>query len=122
MTVISKSLALATIAAAALVTTAPAYATSAAQKRIDAVQAEELRRIEEGRYKGDLTRREYRDLLTEQARIKELENKALADGRISKREARDIKTAQHQAEKHIYTETHDGQVSFWRKWLYRNRY
>jgi uncharacterized membrane protein YebE (DUF533 family) len=92
------------------------------QKQIDETQAREAGQIEAGRYKGDLTRREYRDLLAEQNRIAEMERKAKADGYVSKREFREIREAQVNASQHIKSESTDGQVSFWRKWLYNSRY
>ncbi len=91
-------------------------------EKIDDARAVQSQTIEQGRYKGELTRREYRELLTEQARIREMENRAKADGHISKREFRDIREAQAEANSHIRSETHDGQVSFWRRWLYQHRY
>ena len=49
------------------------------------------------------------------------ERRALADGHLSKREAREIKTAQAQAARHIREERTDNQVSWYRRWLYLNR-
>lgn len=92
------------------------------QKKVDEERAAEAARIEQGRYSGELTRREYRDLRAEQRAIKEMESRALADGHISKREYRQISEAQRNASRHIYQETHDGQVSWYRKWLYQHRY
>jgi CRISPR/Cas system-associated endoribonuclease Cas2 len=106
-----------------LTTTGLVLADSASRQRdIDATQAREAREIEQGRFNGNLTRSEYRALLAEQARIRDLERAALADGRISKREYREIHAAQNNAVRHIQAESNDGQVSFWRRWLYRNRY
>jgi hypothetical protein len=109
------------LAAAAFSTTAFAD-ESWRKQQIDEVQAREAAAIEQGRYKGDLTRREYRELLAEQARIANLERKAKEDGYVSRREYREIKEAQSSAARHIDSETSDGQVSFWRRWLYRSRY
>ncbi len=88
---------------------------------IDATRAAQERQIQNGRYHGDLTRREYRALEAEQARIFEMERRALADGHLSKREAREIKTAQKEAAQHIKDERNDNQVSWYRRWLYQNR-
>ena len=92
------------------------------RRQIDEIQAREARQIEEGRYKGDLNRREYRDLLAEQNRIAEMERRAKADGHVSRREFREIREAQANAAQHIRSESTDGQVSLWRKWLYNHRY
>ncbi len=108
-----------TAAAIAFTTTG---ALAFGQDTIDANQAVQARRIEQGRYSGELTRREYRALKAEQARIAEMERQALADGRLSHREYHQIHDAQTGAYRHIKTETLDGQVSFWRKWFYNTRY
>ena len=89
--------------------------------RIDDNQSAQARAIEDGRYSGELTRREYRELQAEQARIRDLENRAKADGHVTRREFRDIREAQAEASRHINAETHDGQSSLWRRWLYRHR-
>lgn len=110
------------LAAAALVTPVLAEGDSWRRKAIDTEQWKEKSAIEQGRYEGGLTRREYRQLLTEQQRIADLEKKAQSDGYLSRREFREIREAQADAGKHIEQETKDGQVSFWRRWLYRSRY
>jgi uncharacterized membrane protein YebE (DUF533 family) len=92
------------------------------QKQIDASQARATFEIEKGRYQGELTRREYRATLAEQERIAAMERAAKADGHISKREFRDIREAQADAQVGIAAETHDRQKSFWRRFLYLNRF
>jgi hypothetical protein len=89
---------------------------------IDANQRIQERRIENGRYFGDITRREYRELLAEQARIADMERAAKSDGYISRREYHQIHDAQLRAYRHIDQESHDGQVSFWRRWFRRSAY
>jgi hypothetical protein len=96
--------------------------TSFAHDSIDRTQSKQLYEIEKGRYTGQLTRKEYRDLLAEQAYIQRLENNAKADGYLTKREARAIREAQKGAEKHIHAEVHDNQRALWRRWLYLHRY
>jgi hypothetical protein len=115
-------IALATVALIA--TTGASLAGDATYHRketIDAVQGAQIRKIEDARYSGELTRREYRQLLAEQARVQELERRALEDGRISRQEYNVIRGAQKSADSHIKSEAHDGQISFWRRWLYRTR-
>lgn len=90
-------------------------------KQINNLQARENAAIEQGRYSGELTRREYRDLKAEQRAIQDMENRAKADGHISKREYRDIREAQANAARHISQESHDGQKSWYRRWLYNHR-
>jgi hypothetical protein len=114
---------LATLAAialtSALAATAPVHAFG--QQTIDANQDVLAERIEEARANGALTRREYRALKVEQARIAEMERKAKADGHVSVREFNKIHDAQIGAYRHVKQESTDGEVSFWRRWLYRNR-
>ncbi len=96
-------------------------ASAYGDKQINGVQAREAAAIEQGRYSGDLTRREYRDLKAEQRAIQDMENRAKADGHISKREYRNIREAQVNAARHISQESHDGQKSWYRRWLYNHR-
>jgi hypothetical protein len=101
--------------------TAGASAHSQRDATIDANQAVQLQRIEQGRYTGEINRREYRALLAEQARIAEMERAAKADGWISRREYKSIHDAQIDAYRAIKSESSDRDVSFWRRWLYRTR-
>jgi hypothetical protein len=110
--------ALVTFAAAALITV-PAQAGQR-QDTIDANQAIERQRIEDARLKGELTRKEYRQLNAEQARIAEMERQAKADGHISKAEYKKIHDAQIEAYRHIKTESTDKEGSFIRRWLYKH--
>ena len=112
---------IATLATAAIVATTVSAAAHESTRQIDNARAAQDRQIEQGRYQGDITRREYRALEAEQKRIAEMERRALADGHLNKREAREIKTAQNEAARHIKTERNDGQVSWYRRWLYQNR-
>jgi hypothetical protein len=89
------------------------------QGSIDANEAAQARRIEQARKSGDLTRKEYRDLKAEQARIEAMEARAKANGYVSKREYNQIHNAQINASQHIRSESTDGQVSYWRKWFSR---
>ncbi len=101
---------------------AAAAADHGRAERIDEDQAKQSSAIETGRYNGGLTRREYRELQAEQARIRDLEARAKADGHVSRQEFREIRDAQTNADQHIKAEADDGQISFWRRWLYRSRY
>jgi uncharacterized membrane protein len=114
-----KLFSVAALALVAAVATVPANA-STRQQTIDANQAVEAKRIADARLKGDLTRSEYRALQAEQARIAEMERKVHADGHVSKREYNKIHDAQIGAYRHIKSESNDGQVSWFRRWLYRH--
>jgi uncharacterized membrane protein YebE (DUF533 family) len=97
------------VALVALTTGASAYDGYSAQREIDRRQFRQEQRIQEGVRQGDLTRREYLQLEAEQARIRELERRARADGRIDPYEAARIRRAQNEASRHIYQERHDGE-------------
>lgn len=116
-----KSILTATVLGATLIATASG-ANAYGQKTIDANLAKEAAAIEQGRYNGELTKREYRDLKAEQESIKAMERRALADGHISKREYKTIHEAQANARQHVREENNDGQKSWYRRWLYNHRY
>lgn len=118
------SLIKATVAAAVIGVSLVATAGGAhayGKKTLDANAALEEAAIEQGRYNGNLTRREYRDLQAEQDTIKAMERRALADGHLSKHEYNNIREAQANAKHHIIEETHDNQKSWYRRWLYNHR-
>ena len=109
-----KSITLAALTALCLM---PVLATSAsAHDEIDRRQAAQEQRIQDARRSGELTRREYRQLEDEQARIAEYERRAKADGHLSNSEKRNLREMQNEASRHIYQESHDGQRSWWRRW------
>jgi uncharacterized membrane protein YebE (DUF533 family) len=112
-----KRLILTTAALALTATGAFAYGN----KTIDANEAAQANRIEQARLNGSLTKKEYRDLKGEQARIETLEARAKADGHVSKREYNQIHSAQVNASQHIKQEATDGQVNFLRRWLSNHR-
>jgi uncharacterized membrane protein YebE (DUF533 family) len=88
---------------------------------IDANRDVQRQRIEQGRYNGQLTRREYRDLNVEQAKIDADIARAKADGHISRSEYQRIHNEQIAAYRHVTSESTDTQVSWWRRWMYLNR-
>ncbi len=86
---------------------------------IDANQAEQRARIEQGRRNGQLTRSEYYQLMDEQDRIAAMERRAKADGFADPIERRRIREAQDAAGRHIYLETHDTEMRghrWYRRW------
>ena len=78
-------------------------------------------RIEQGRYNGSLTRREYRDLQSEQAKINADIAAAEADGHVSRHEYQKIHDEQITAYRHVKSDSTNGQISWWRRWLYQTR-
>jgi uncharacterized membrane protein YebE (DUF533 family) len=93
-------------------------ATSASADEIDRRQTNQERRIQQGVRSGEITGREYRALEAEQARIRQLEARAKADGRVDAREAAEIRRAQNNASRHIQQESTDGdrRGSWHRRW------
>jgi predicted nucleic acid-binding Zn ribbon protein len=78
-------------------------------------------RIEQGRYNGQLTRREYRELNAEQAKIEADIARAKEDGRVSRREYQKIHDEQIAAYRHVKEDNTNSKVSFWRRWLFLTR-
>jgi uncharacterized membrane protein YebE (DUF533 family) len=91
-------------------------ATTASADEIDRRQYNQEQRIRDGVRSGEITRRESYQLETEQARIRELERRAKADGRVDRNERAQIRNAQNAASQHIAQESHDGQRRWWRRW------
>ena len=109
-----KTITVAAIALAAM--TAAASAQGYSGDRIDRREANQERRIQEGRRSGDITRQEARQLEAEQARIRDMERQAKRDGVVDRREARQIERAQDQASRHIAQERNDSERrGLWQK-------
>jgi hypothetical protein len=113
----TMTIATALLALAATTSVAAAHST----KGIDREQDRQFEAINEARLRGELTKREYNQLLDEQNRIADMERAAKADGRVTGREVRAIKEAQTEARSHISDEASDGQKSWLRRWLYKAR-
>jgi hypothetical protein len=64
-------------------------------------------RIENGRRNGDLTNREYVHLKQDHKRLKWAYRQAWSDGRLTKREKRELRALRCQMDDHIYREKHD---------------
>jgi hypothetical protein len=105
------------LALAASTTAASAYDYSDGRgERIDAREAAQARQIQHARRTGQLTWLEKIKLTAEQNRIKRMERVAKRDGVITRAEARRIGAAQDAAARDIYRESHDSQVSWWKRW------
>ncbi len=107
---------IATVAAAIATMTiaaAPAFAD-----RVDARQARQADRIQDGLRDGSLTRLEAARLKAEQSRIAALERQAERDGYLSSAERARLAAAQRAASRNIYEERHDAQNRSrgWRRW------
>jgi hypothetical protein len=97
-------------------TAAPSFAHDWYSGRdIDARQDWQSDRIQRARRSGELTGYEYRSLMSEQHRIREIERRAKSDGVLTWRERAAIRDAQHDAGRHINREAHDREGSWWRR-------
>jgi hypothetical protein len=105
--------------AAALIIAAPsAFAQTGstpapnAQQRVDQRQVNQERRIEQGEKSGALTQREANRLDKGQARVESIEQKAAADGSITRKEAAHVQHAQNVESRRIARQKHDRQHDF----------
>ena len=84
-------------------------AASAPMPRVDARQAEQQKRIEQGAATGALTPKETQRLEREQAGITKAESKAKADGTVTAHERKRLNHMQNAASKDIKHQKHDAQ-------------
>jgi hypothetical protein len=106
-TVAAAVLAFATFAAAAQDGAASAPGTNT--PRIDARQARQEQRIDQGVASGELTRREARRMNRQQAAVNKAEDQAKADGTVTAQERRRLTKAQNATSRHIQRQKHDAQ-------------
>ena len=110
----SQTLATATLAwfaaGAFAQTAAPAPATApGATPKVDVRQAKQEGRIEKGMATGQLTTTETKRLEAQQTHINKVEDKAKADGTVSKEEKARLAHLQHKANRDIKRQKHDRQ-------------
>lgn len=91
-----------------LAQTAPAK-DPAATPGIDKRQANQEARIQQGVQSGQLTQREAARLEKGQERVQKMEDKAKADGVVTKKERARIQHAQNVQSRHIAKQKHDRQ-------------
>lgn len=103
--------------AAGLVASGSLAASAASTKPVEKRLANQAERIEDGRRTGAITWTEGRKLRHEQKKIVSLKNDFLADGHLSKREARALRNKQEVASSNIVAEKHDRRRRLW--WLPR---
>ena len=89
--------------------TPPPTPSDKAGARIDARQTEQQKRIDAGVKSGELNTKEAARLQKGQAHVQNMEDKAKADGKVTKGEARAIEKAQDRQSAKIYREKHDKQ-------------
>ena len=97
------------IAVLAAAVAMPALAQSTATPNIDKREAMQQKRIDQGVQSGQLTQKEAARLEKGQDRIKNMEAKAKADGKVTPKEREHIEHAQNQESRKIYREKHDKQ-------------
>jgi len=103
-----------TIIAAALIAAIPALSHAqakdpAATPGIDKRQEIQQKRIDQGVQSGELNKRETARLERHQAGIEKIENKAKADGTVTKNERAKIHHAQNHESQRIHRQKHDRQ-------------
>jgi hypothetical protein len=111
LTLITTTIAILAAASSATVfaqTTAPA---SDKTPGINATQANEAKRINQGVASGQLTAKETRRLDREQQRIAVVKANAKADGTVSSEERQRLHKMQKAASKDIYKQKHDAQTA-----------
>ncbi|GBC62868.1 hypothetical protein DENIS_3852 [Desulfonema ishimotonii] len=79
-------------------------------------QQKQTRKIYNGVKKGCVSHKEFRRLTREQWRIEHTRKKALADGRISRKEKKRLNKMQRRAGKHIRRATHNRYVRYDRRY------
>jgi uncharacterized membrane protein YebE (DUF533 family) len=94
-----------------LLAAAPAFAQSSTPG-IDQRQANQERRIDQGIESGALTQREAARMDRQQDRVDNMENRAKADGVVTKGERARIHHAQNRSSRHIYRQKHDRQHDY----------
>ena len=97
-------------AAAALALAVPAAASAQSTPRADQRQVNQEKRIDQGVKSGALNDAEARRLESGQARVDGIEDRAKADGVVTKKERARIHKAQNVESKRIYRQKHDRQV------------
>ena len=80
------------------------------QPNVNERERRQQRRIVDGVRDGELTRKEFKKVEREQAKIHYKEAKAKADGEFTAKERAKIQKRQNQASRHIYREKHDKQT------------
>jgi hypothetical protein len=89
----------------------PVMAQTQSTPKIDQRQANQERRIEQGEKSGALNQREAARLEKGQARVQKMENKAVADGKVTPKEQARINKAQNKQSRRIAKQKHDAQTA-----------
>lgn len=103
------TLSLVTISLAAVMA-ASSQASTPATPRVDAHQASQAGRIQQGVANGSLTRKEAARLRAEQRGIRAEERAFKADGVVTHAERQQLRQDQRQASRHIYKKKHNART------------
>ena len=106
-----RALTAAVLAFAAAGAFAQAASAPAATPRVDQRQANQEKRIDQGIASGELNKRETVRLEKEQNAINRAENKAKADGTVTRAERRRLHKMQNHASHDIRHQKHDAQTA-----------
>jgi hypothetical protein len=106
----NKTFTTAIVAAMLSLGTIAASAQTAETPRIDARQANQEQRIDQGVASGELNQREANRLERQQNIIDKAENKAKADGVVTAKERKALTRAQKNANKRIHRQKNDAQA------------
>ena len=87
----------------------PVAVQAAETPRVDAREAKQEERIEQGTKSGELTQKETAKLEAGQAKVEAKETKAKADGVVTKKERTKLAHAQNKQSKKIHHQKHDNQ-------------
>lgn len=90
--------------------TAVSFAGTTSTPNVDARQANQEQRIDQGVASGELTKHETRRLEKEQVAINRAEDKAKADGSVTKAERQRLHKMQNRASRDIHHQKHDVQA------------
>ena len=83
-----------------------------AQERIDTRQVKQEKRIDQGVKSGSLTDQEAQRLEKQQGHVGKVENKAMADGKVTGKERAHVEHAQDKASQHINRQKSDRQHDY----------
>ncbi|MEW5786607.1 MAG: hypothetical protein AB1899_02010 [Pseudomonadota bacterium] len=85
----------------------PQVAPRVAYQPVNAAQADQRERIFQGIRSGQLTQREAEELFRDQRKIDKVEQRYLADGRLTRGEWADLNDRLRESSREIYEEKHD---------------
>jgi polyhydroxyalkanoate synthesis regulator phasin len=88
---------------------AEGFAAGTRDPGVNARQANQRARIEQGVKSGELTRRETRRAVENQRDVRQLEHAYKSDGTLTARERADLHHEQNQASRSLYRQKHDAQ-------------